>query len=138
LPDRAVIGRGRFPVSASVEAACKFLDPSGTPGCSGIRRDLSAMAEETRDPTWAPEMESRLQNFLETQRPDFSVRNIECRTSWCAIEVVSMDGNYFVGAFPYGYRLNAQLVASYHYALGTETDPTGVKFIVTLQTYMRK
>jgi hypothetical protein len=138
-PDKSVIGI-LFPVSASINSACKPLSPSGAGAiCDRLKRDLSDMAAEPRDPSWAVDMETKLQNFVESQRSDvFSVRNIECRATRCAIEVASPYGNYFASVFPLGNSLGDQLHATGNFAVATETETTGEKLTVVLYTYARR
>ena len=78
----SVIGRP-FPLSASVQEGCKIT------GCPYMIQELSKFVQEPRDPSWSDGMEARLRNYIEAQPENYAIRDIECRTSVCAVEVTS-------------------------------------------------
>lgn len=88
----AVIGRP-FPVSASVTAECQRY------GCPELDQPLAHFAQEPRDLTWAREMETKLREFILADSGQFTIRNIECRTSLCVIEVASVRGQFLDGLY---------------------------------------
>jgi hypothetical protein len=129
-----------FQVSASVEANCRVGIARGYgTACNRIRHDLSMMAQESRDPAWASDLEAKLQNYFERQNLEgFSVRNIECRTSLCAIEVVATKDQPIVFVFASPNPLSDQLIPPTYFANGEETDPPGAKLQTLLVTYRRR
>ena len=66
------------------------------------------MAREARDLSWASDMEERLQMYIEKTFEDAKIRNIDCRTTMCEIEVETMDTK-ISATFPYGNPLNKLL-----------------------------
>lgn len=130
----------QFGVSASVVTLCRVGSAwGGGVDCARIRDDLSTMAQESRDPAWAPAMEAKLQNYFERQNLEhFSIRNVECRASLCAIEAVAARDQPMVFVFGSPDPLANQLIAPTYFADGEETDPSGVKLNVVLATYRRK
>jgi hypothetical protein len=139
---RATIVDGPFPMSASVDAACKTLSQRGADAiCERLRHDLLVMADEPRDPAWAADMEAKLQNLIDAQKSDdISVRNVECRTTYCALELVRLSGRSygFIGYFlPIENPIYYQLSWTGNFAVGTETGSTGDE-IVSLFTYRRR
>ena len=128
--DASVIG-SPFPISASVEAACR-----GFVVCDETREMLSKMAQEPRDSAWATEMEMKIQENVLSQGPDkYTIRDIECRSSLCAVETASSFGLYFGPGYP------DPLDRSLHAMVpiwGYETDPSGVRVTVTLKILKRR
>jgi hypothetical protein len=129
--DASVVG-SPFNVSPSVSSRCKgFLN------CDEISKKLSDMAREPRDKAWATEMETKLQDEVMSQGPDkYSIRNIECRASICALEVASVFGTYIGPG--YGDSLNLSLSNGIDTMWGYEIDARGVKTTVTLTTFTRR
>jgi hypothetical protein len=122
-----------FPISASVGDLCKRESNM----CGDVPERLAKMAQEPRDQAWATETEGRLQdNILSQGSNKYSIRDIECRTSLCAVEVASAYGPY-VGL---GYEdqvkfglLNGQLTIG-----AFEKDPAGARITVTVITFTRR
>jgi hypothetical protein len=133
--DRSTIGTA-FPVSASIVAACNEPGLNAVHFCSGLYEDLTKLANEPRDLAWAANMEQKLQAYVERDFKDSPVRNIECRTSWCAIEVVSSD-RQFSAVFHYPNPLNDQLQPQ-NWAVSTEKDASSANLHVLIVTYKRK
>lgn len=51
------------------------------------------MSAEPRDGVWADTIESDLHKWVESLASDgFTLRDIECRSSWCVLEVGSTQG----------------------------------------------
>ena len=136
--DMSVVGQ-RFAVSSSVKTACDDRGLKAAHFCDRLQINLADMSKEPRDTAWATDMEMKLQDFVASQGYDpSSIRNVECRTSWCAIEVASIY-KAFVGVFPYPYPLNSQLGRdAWSWAAGRETDPTGAEIQVVVQLYRRR
>jgi len=136
----AALFGNEFQVSASVESSCKVAIARGYGvACDRIGDDLSTMEQESRDPAWAPDMERKLQNYFEKQNLEgFSVRNIACRTSLCAIEVVATRDQPIVFVFSSPNLLGDQLISPTYFANGEETDPSGAKLETLLVTYRRR
>jgi hypothetical protein len=129
--NNAVIGRS-FQISDSVDSQCRH-EPSS---CSDVLRNLVRLAKEPRDNLWAAEMEKLIQiNIAKQEEKQYSIRNIECRTSVCAVEVASIFGPYMVGR-------DDHLRSSLRPGLATlgvyEADSSGAKVTVTVETFMRR
>jgi hypothetical protein len=129
--DKTVIGRS-FQVSNSVDSRCKH-EPSL---CADVLRNLAKLASEPRDNRWAAEMEKLIQtNITEQEQKQYSIRNIECRMSVCAVEVASIFGPYLIGR-------DDQLHTSLRPGLATlgayETDASGARVTVTVETFTRR
>jgi hypothetical protein len=136
--DISVVGQ-RFAVSSSVEISCNDRGLKAHHICDRLQINLADMSKEPRDTAWATEMEMKLQDLVASQGYDpSSIRNVECRTSWCAIEVASIY-KAFVGVIPYPNPLNSQLDRdAWSWAVGRETDPTGAEIQVFVQLYRRR
>jgi hypothetical protein len=76
--DSSVIGRP-FALSASLKAEMS-KDEAFRPA----RESLEQVARESRDAEWANAGESQIQALMEGR---YSIRNIECRATICAVEV---------------------------------------------------
>ena len=125
----AVIGRP-FKISASVQAGCKEV------ACPELERDLAKFAQQPQDPTWASEMEARLEEYIESSEPDkYQIRNVECRTSMCYVEVASIYGPFF----PPGYSspMN-QLLLGGAADFGYEANPSSARITVTVMPFFRR
>jgi len=75
------------------------LDASQRDGCVTAMRVLRLMSDEPRDKKWADAMEAYLQsavNSLDSTR--VTSRNIQCRLSWCVVEVGATGGPTAVSA----------------------------------------
>ena len=81
--DKSVKGQ-TFEISASVKEGCK----SDAVECPLVMASVGRMAEEPRDMDWAAKMEATIQSAFDSQGPDkYVIRNVECRTSICILEV---------------------------------------------------
>jgi hypothetical protein len=128
-----------FPVSASVEAGCngKIHD---LPSCRRVFERLKIMAQEPRDRAWATRMEGKIQDAILSEGPGiFGVRNVECRQTICAVEVISpLSPPYGAYLTPSGDFQAANHV--YSDVLGyspTEFDESGATVTVTLVVFRR-
>jgi len=91
--DAGSIGRP-FPLSQSIRDQCdQFLRQGPNSICDGLFRALLAMAEEPVDSRWAPAIEAQLRAKI-TEAGQYTIRSVECRTTKCAIELVSPDGDF--------------------------------------------
>jgi hypothetical protein len=129
--DRSVIGTP-FAVSASVATMCT----SDKIICPHVYKKLAGFTEEPRDNAWASEAEADIQNQIESLGPDkYSIRNLECRTTICAVEVSSVSDHYLGMAYyymvKYGLSQDLGTIGAY------EMDPLGARIDVTLMTFTR-
>lgn len=80
----------------SQEARCKRTTPADRidyKNCSWAKRLVALMSAEPRDRAWADKMESDLRKWVESLASEgFILRNVECRSSWCILEVGSTQG----------------------------------------------
>jgi hypothetical protein len=132
----SVIGQ-KFPMSASVDAGCKK-----TPDdiCKEALENLDKLAKESRDPLWASQMEALIQNSILNEDPGtHEIRDIECRTTFCAVEVVSTTSGTYVpylgGKFddPVRNFLKASPVTD-----GVEADINGNRVVIDLVTFSKR
>ncbi|SRR6266404_3925032 len=128
--DMSVIGTA-FSVSASVTTTCKRDKIM----CPEVYKKLSQLVEEPRDNAWASQTEANIQGQIESLGLDrYSIRNLECRTSVCAVEVESTASQYLGIEFYYmvKYSLTQGLATT-----AFETDSSGARIYVTLMTFSR-
>jgi hypothetical protein len=87
---------GPIELSPALAARCKGIAGSNVPehqDCVRASHILALMSAELRDAAWAGEMESFLEKWIESLETDgFTFRNVECRKSWCVVEVGSTIG----------------------------------------------
>jgi len=139
LTKRADIIGQRFPISASVEAPCSQQAKRGNEAqCGEVLPLLSEMSQEPRDETWAPAMEEKLRNLIMNEPAPFEIRDIECRTSLCAVEVASANGAfYIIPRISSDVELSENLLV-WTAAFGYELNPSGAKITVTLPVLKRR
>src|ERR1700722_19996001 len=95
--DRSVIGIP-FPVSPSVEASCKLTGKIDL--CERPHSALAKMTQEPRDEAWAAKTEALIQDEVVSERPAiYTIRNIECRSSICAVEIESPPDAYIAPTY---------------------------------------
>jgi hypothetical protein len=86
-------------LSPSQEANCKRTAPSDGVrhgDCVEAMRILALMTAEPRDKVWADRMGSDLSDWVESlASKGITPRNVECRLSWCIVEVGSAEGDLF-------------------------------------------
>jgi hypothetical protein len=99
---------GPFVMSSSILSACNDPGIKGAHICDRLYADLAQIAKEPQDDTWSSDMEEKLQAYVERTFKDASIRNIDCRTSFCAMEVQTGDPT-ITAAFPYPNPLLNQL-----------------------------
>jgi hypothetical protein len=135
-PDASFIGIS-FPVSASVETPCtrnKLRHKLDL--CERQHNALAEMAQEPRDNIWAPKTETLIQDKVTSQGPGiYSVRNIECRSSICAVEVESLSDPY-IGA-DYDFLATNGLIDGLTLFATPETDSSGRQINVTLVIFTK-
>ena len=130
--DRSVIGIP-FPVSASVEAYCINKAPLH---CEREHQALAKMAQQPRDEAWAAKTESQIQDEVISQGPGiYSIRNIECRSSICAVEVKSLSRAY-IGA-NYNFLAVNGLFDDLNMFASPENDELGRRTQVTLVIFFK-
>jgi len=99
-------------VGPSQTAHCKRLTPKdgiSYRNCVTASHLLTAMNAEPRDTVWADKMESDLNDWLESLATEGLIsRNIECRLSWCMVEVGSGDGR--IADLSYLFKHNWKLL----------------------------
>jgi hypothetical protein len=131
--DRSVIGVP-FPVSPSVETSCKVTGKVDL--CERPRKVLAKMIQEPRDEAWAAKTEALIQDEVVAEGPGiYSIRNIECRSTTCAVEVESLSDAY-VGATSNFINAN-DLVYGFDMGLGRETDDLGRPVLVTFLFFFK-
>jgi len=82
-----------FPVSSSIRETCDHLSDSTGADCAELYELLNRMSAEQEDPTWARMTEAKLWSFLRSaNRPVFSTRAIQCRSTVCVVEVEAAFG----------------------------------------------
>jgi len=124
----AVIGRP-FKISPSVEAGCKVIT------CPEMDRDLAKFAQQARDPAWASEMEARLEDYIETSEPNkYQIRNVECRTSMCYVEVASIYGQLLPPQ--YDSPMDRWLIGGSS-EFGYKVDPSSARITITVMPFYR-
>ena len=72
-------------------------DQSGIENCAAAGRLLALMNAESRDKVWANKMEADLTRWSESfASKGVTLRNVECRLSWCMVEVASGEERPFL------------------------------------------
>jgi hypothetical protein len=129
--DKSVIGQP-FEISASVKAVCKY----DTIECPLVMASVKRMAEEPRDVDWAAKMEATIQSAFDSEGPGkFVIRNVECRTSICILEVeVHVQGTSirYESAISSSLRPHAMTFAPRVY------DSSGESYSVELMDFERR
>jgi hypothetical protein len=130
--DESVVGQV-FQVSDSVKEGCK----SDTIECPLVMASVARMAKEPRDIDWAPRMEEKLQAAVDMQGPGkYVIRNVECRTSTCILEVEVHAPEPFVARYDdvifSSLRPNALTISAPEY------DSSGARFSVELMDFARR
>jgi hypothetical protein len=130
--DESVVGHA-FQISASVRAACK----SDAIECPLVMASVAKMAEEPRDVDWAAKMEEKIQAAVDMPGPGkYAIRNLECRTSICILEVEvhvpgAFNGRYEDVIFS-SLKPNAMTISVLEY------DQSGIPFHVELMDFQRR
>jgi hypothetical protein len=130
--DESVVGHA-FQISASVRAGCK----SDAVECPLVMASVAKMAEEPRDIDWATKMEEKIQAAVDMQGPGkYTIRNLECRTSICILELENRVPGAFGGRYEKviasSLRPNAMTISVPEY------DSSGTPFHVELMDFERR
>jgi hypothetical protein len=129
--DKSVKGQ-TFEISASVKEGCK----SDTIECPLVMASVKRMAEEPRDIDWAAKMEATIQSAFDSQGSDkFVIRNVECRTSICILEVevhvpgstIRYDDAIFSSLRPHATTIGVR-----------EYDSSGASYHIELRVFERR
>ena len=129
--DTTVMGRS-FQISNSVESRCEH-EPNL---CSDVLRNLAKLAQEPRDNIWAADMEKLIRANIEEQGQNkYLIRNIECRTTVCAVELASIFGPYLIGRDD---QLHSRLRPGIATLGVYEADASGARITVTVETFTRR
>jgi hypothetical protein len=130
--DKSVVGQ-EFHVSDPVKESCK----RDTIECPIVMASLTRMVKEPRDMYWAAKMEEEIQAVVDAQGSGkFVVRNLECRTSICILEVEVHDPGSAVprydNAIVSNLKPNGLVIGE------TELDASGAHFNTQLLDFSRK
>jgi hypothetical protein len=130
--DISVVGQA-FHVSDPVKEGCK----RDTIECPVVMESLARMAKEPRDMYWAAKMEEEIQAVVDAQGSEkFVVRNLECRSSICILEVEVHDPGSVVDRYNNAIVSNLKPNGA---AIGeTELDASGAHFNTQLLDFYRK
>jgi hypothetical protein len=132
------IGRA-FPVSQSVYDSCARTP---LPSCTGGFKALAALAQEPRDPVWAPRLEAKIAEWLMSDDRHPEIRAIECRTTLCAYEVATRNVTFTGTSYEF-LEANGVLTAAYiqdysSWIYGFEKDPGGSTVNVDVRLLVRR
>jgi hypothetical protein len=129
--DESFVGQP-FTISASIEEGCK----SDTIECPLVMASVGKMVKEPRDVQWATKMEATIQSAFDSQGSGkYAIRNVECRTSLCILEVeVHVLGPVvrYEDAIFSRLRPNAMTIGVNEY------DASGASFLVELMDFERR
>jgi hypothetical protein len=121
-----------FQISSSIREGCK----SDTIECPLVMASAARMAKEPRDIDWAAKMEERIQAAVDMQAAgNFVIRNLECRTSICILEVECRSGTFtarYDDVITSSLRPDALTISAPEY------DPSGTRFHVELMDFARR
>jgi hypothetical protein len=128
--DNSVEGQS-FEISASIKQGCK----SDHIECPLVMASVGKMVKEPRDMDWAAKMEATIQSAFDSQGSDkYVIRNVECRTSICILEVeghVPEATNRYEGAIVFSLRPHALTSVREH-------DSSGASYRVELMDFERR
>jgi hypothetical protein len=122
-----------FQISASIREGCK----GDTIECQLVMTSVARLVKEPRDIDWAAKVEEKIQAAVDTQGPGrYVIRNLECRTSTCVLEVEvhvpgAFNGRYDDSLFS-SLRPNAMTISVPEY------DASGTRFHVELMDFARR
>jgi hypothetical protein len=120
-----------FHVSASVDEACVKL----VLFCRNGKALLNALAEEPRDEDWATTTEDLIRKGIARKElPHQTIRALECRSTLCAVEVVSPTEKVRFSA-DIEYRLMRR---DGSFLFGREADKSGIPIWVSVDFFHRK
>jgi len=128
--DESVRGQ-TFDISASIKQGCK----SDHIECPLVMASVGKMVKEPRDMDWAAKMEATIQSAFDSQGSgNYVIRNVECRTSICILEVeghVPEATNRYEGAIVSSLRAHALTSVREH-------DSSGASYRVELMDFERR
>ncbi len=128
LPQKSSGQQPAFKVSDSVKRNC-FKGVDGR--CDDQMLFLvEQMLSEKRDEPWARQCEEHLRRLVSGAEQRYSIRQLQCGSTICAMEVTSPVGSYF-GNFEQDDWLKQNLSLSDR-TNGYELDPAGQRVTVTL------
>jgi hypothetical protein len=129
--DQSVVGQP-FEISASVKQGCV----GDTVECPLVFASVARMIQEPRDIDWAVKMEEKIQAAVEKQRPGaYMIRNLECRTTICILELECHDGPFvarYDQAITSSLRPNALTIGVPEY------DSSGASYRLELMDFERQ
>jgi hypothetical protein len=121
-----------FTISASIREGCK----RDTIECPLVMASVGKMVKEPRDVEWAAKMEATIQSAFDSRGlGKYAIRNVECRTSLCILEVeVHVLGPVvrYEDAIFSRLRPNAMTIGVNEY------DSSGASFLVELMDFERR
>jgi hypothetical protein len=120
-------------ISSSLRESCKseFIE------CPLVMASVAKMAQEPRDNDWASKTEELLQAAADTQGPGkYLVRNVECRSSICILEVELHVPEIY--PFRYEGAITSNLSPYTLTIAATEYDSLGERFIVEFKVFSRR
>jgi hypothetical protein len=128
--DTSVMGQA-FEISSSIKEGCK----SDHIECPLVMASVGKMVKEPRDIEWAARMEATIQSAFDSQGSGkYVIRNVECRTSICILEVEGHNPEATD-------RYNGAIVSSLRpHALTSvrEHDSSGSSYRVELMDFERR
>jgi hypothetical protein len=127
--DPSVIGRP-FALSVSMQGELKKSEVF-----RAARERLEQMAREPRDNEWASLKESQIQDLMMSNGT--YIRNIECRTATCAVEVAPASDPFDVTTTEQQLK-NIDLWGPEYLTFANETDDSGNKIKVALFEILRR
>ncbi|MEZ5499800.1 MAG: hypothetical protein R3E77_10275 [Steroidobacteraceae bacterium] len=128
-----VIGRP-FPLSASIQRSCAEIYHDT---CTPIFERLDRFQNEPRDPEWASRIEDRLRQLVGTVAAgQATVRQVECRTTLCAMEVEWRYKNMMLDTWQ--DEVLRREVLETGAIVGFENSNSEEKLQVTFEVYFRR
>lgn len=132
--DGSVVGQA-FPVSESIEAQCTAMQSLGRSSTCHEAHELLAMFKrEPRDEIWAPRIEAALRSHVANQS-GYAIRNLECRTSVCAVEASSTDTKWPISNYEFLSTNGLRHMTNMH---GSEVDADGKQIHVIAQIFTKR
>jgi hypothetical protein len=133
LTDPELVIGNPFPLSESVKESCgEYPDR-----CKNEYEVLAQMALEPRDLEWARDMERHLRkHVLTSDSGPFFIRDLECRTRICALEIESMFWQFYDSSFRWDPHLKQHLGldgGAYGYEKNSENQDVKVAFRLFLR-----
>ena len=117
-----------FPVSPSVKDTCDRISHLGEASCTDSYTLLEQLQKESRDKQWAVPMEQLIRELVST-KPGYSIRSLDCRSTFCAVEVESTLGIFFPDRRPLRGRLD-WVDQHYGYEVNDNKERVKVTFVV--------